>query len=160
MRLQPVDLTFSEHAPYACIHDADIAAPPAAVFDALADLDHWPLRFGAATRGEWITSPPHGIGAVRAVQVGALYLVECFIAWKRGARFSLTVVEANLPFARAMLEDWRIAPTRGGSRVTYAIYYAPPRWLRPFGGAITRRLERDTVAALASLKSWLEQGAT
>ena len=57
-------------APYACIHDADIAAAPAAVFETLADLDSWPQRFGAATHGEWITSPPHGIGAVRAVQVG------------------------------------------------------------------------------------------
>jgi hypothetical protein len=157
MRLHPVDLSFAERAPYACIHDADVAAPPAAVFDALADLDSWPQRFGASTGGEWITSPPHGIGAVRAVQVGALYLVECFVAWEPGARFSFTVIEANLPFARAMLEDWRIVPTRSGSRVTYAIYYAPPLWLRPFAGAITRRIEREAVATLNNLKGWVEQ---
>lgn len=157
MRLQPVDLAFIERAPYACIHDADIAAPPTAVFGALADLDSWPKRFGAAVRGEWITSPPHGIGTVRTVQSGALYLVECFVAWEPGARFSFTVVDANLPFARAMLEDWRIVPTRSGSRVTYAIYYAPPLLLRPFAGAITRRIERDAKTTLANLKLWIEQ---
>jgi hypothetical protein len=158
MRLQPVDLTFAERAPYACICDADIAAPPAAVFAALADLDSWPQRFGAATRGEWVTSAPHGIGSVRAVQVGALYLVECFVVWEPGARFTFSVIHANLPFARALLEDWRIAPIRRGSRVTYAIYYAPPFWLRPFAAAITRRLARDATAALANLKDWVERG--
>ena len=158
MRLQAVDLSFIERAPYACIHDADVAAPPAAVFEALADLESWPRRFGAATRGEWITSPPHGIGAVRAVQLGMFYLVECFVAWEPGVRFAFTVIEANLPFARAMLEDWQIAPTRQGSRVTYAIYYAPPLCLRPFAGVITRRIERDARATLANLKDWVEQG--
>lgn len=157
MRVRPVDLSFAERAPYACIHDADVAALPAAVFAALADLDRWPQRFGPATRGEWITSPPHGIGAVRAVQVGALYLVECFVAWEPGARFSFSVIEANLPFARALLEDWRIAPTRTGSRVTHAIYFAPPPWLRPFAGALARRIEREAVATLANLKGWVEQ---
>jgi hypothetical protein len=159
MRLQPVDLTFAEHAPYACIHDADLAADPAAVFAALADLDSWPKRFGAATRGEWVTSAPHGIGSVRAVHVGALYLVEGFVAWQPGERFSFAVLQANLPFARAMLEDWRITPTRRGSRVTYAIYYAPPWWLRPFAARIVRRIERDATSTLANLKQYVECGA-
>ena len=159
MRVQPVDLSFAERAPYALIHDADIAAEPAAVFETLADHESWPERFGAGVRGEWVTSPPHGIGAVRTVQSGALYLVECFVAWETATRFSFTVIEANLPFARAMLEDWRIAPLRQGSRVTYAIYYEPPYWLRPFAGAITRRIEREAVATLNNLKRWLERGA-
>lgn len=156
MHLQPVDLTFAERAPYACIHDADLAASPAAVFDALADLDSWPKRFGAATSGEWVTSEPHGIGSVRAVHIGAFYLVEGFVAWQPGERFSFAVLQANLPFARAMLEDWRITPTRRGSRVTYAIYYAPPWWLRPFASAVVRRIERDATATLANLKQYVE----
>ncbi|MFN8641738.1 MAG: SRPBCC family protein [Candidatus Binatia bacterium] len=131
MQLQPVDLSFAQRAPYACIHDGDVAAPPAVVFGALADLESWPRRFGPTTRGEWVTSAPHGVGSVRTVWVGALYLVEGFVAWEPGSRFSFAVLQANLPFARAMLEDWRIAPTARGSRVTYAIYYAPPWWLRP-----------------------------
>jgi hypothetical protein len=159
MRVQPVDLSFAERATYALIHDADIAAEPAAVFEVLADHESWPERFGAGVRGEWVTSPPHGIGAVRTVQSGALYLVECFVAWEPATRFSFTVIEANLPFARAMLEDWRIAPLRQGSRVTYAIYYEPPVWLRPFAGAITRRIEREAVATLNNLKRWLERGS-
>jgi ribosome-associated toxin RatA of RatAB toxin-antitoxin module len=158
MRLQPVGLDFAAGAPYACIHDADIAAAPAAVFDVLADLENWPRRFGPATQGEWITSAPHGIGAVRAVQVGALYLAECFVAWEPGRRFAFTVIEANVPFARAMLEDWQITPTRQGSRVTYAIYYAPPLLLRPFAAAITRRLDRTAQATLATLKRSVEEG--
>ena len=159
MRLHPVDLSFIERAPIACIHDADVAAEPAAVFDALADLESWPRRFGAGVRGEWITSAPHGIGAVRAVQIGMFYLVECFVAWEPGARFSFTVIEANLPFARALLEDWRIVPTRHGSRMTYAIYYEPSLWLRPFVGVVTRRIERDALATLDNLKRWVERGS-
>jgi hypothetical protein len=158
MHLQPVDLSFAGRAPYACIHDADIAAPPGVVFDALVDLDSWPRRFGPSTRGEWITSPPHGIGSVRAVWIDALSLVEAFVAWEPGARLGVAVLEANLPFARALLEDWGIAPARRGSRVTYAIYYAPPWWLRPFAAAIMRRLERDAAATLASLTRWVESG--
>lgn len=158
MAPQPVDLSFAAHAPYACIHDADVPAAPAAVFDALADLDSWPRRFGPGTRGEWVTSPPHGVGSVRAVQAGALYLIEAFVAWEPGVRFSFAVVQANLPFARALLEDWRIAPTARGSRVTYAIYYAPPWWLRPFAPAIVRRLERAALATLRNLRDWLATG--
>lgn len=159
MRLQAVDLSFADRAPYACIHDADVAAPPAAVFAALADLDSWPQRFGAGTRGEWVTSAPHGVGSVRAVRTGALHLVEAFVAWQPDARVSLTIVEANLPFAHALLEDWRIAPTRAGSRVTYAVYYAPPWWLRPFAAAIVRRLEREALATLRNLAAWVERAA-
>lgn len=155
MQLQSVDLSFAERAPYACIHDADLAAPPAAVFEALADLDSWPRRFGSATHGEWVTSPPHGVGSVRAVWVGALYLVEGFVAWEPGVRFSFAVLQANLPFARALLEDWRIAPSRRGCRITYAIYYAPPWWLRPFAAAIVRRIDRDAVATLGNLQHWV-----
>jgi hypothetical protein len=154
MRLEPVDLSFAERAPYACIHDADVAAPPGAVFDALVDVDG-PGRLGPSRRGEWVTSPPHGIGSVRAVWVGTLYLVEGFVAWEPAARLSCAVLQANLPFARAMLEDWRIVPTRRGSRVTAALYYAPPWWLRPFAAAIVRRLEREAVATLATLKHWM-----
>lgn len=152
MHLLPVDLGFADYAPYAIIHDADVAATPERVFAVLADLDAWPRRFGPSTRGEWVTSPPHGIGSVRAVHAGALWLVEAFVAWQPGARFSFAVLEANLPFARAMLEDWRIAPTRHGSRVTYAIYYAPPWWLRPFAGPVVRRLEREARATLENLR--------
>lgn len=159
MRLQPVDLTFAAHAPYACINDADIAASPAVVFEALADLEGWPARFGPATRGEWITSPPHGIGTVRAVQVGAMYLAECFVAWEPGRRFAFTIIEANLPFARSMLEDVQIAASRGGSRVTYAIYYAPPLLLRPFAGFITRRIAREGKTTLLKLKQSIEATA-
>jgi hypothetical protein len=158
MHLQPVDPSFAASAPYACLHDADIAAPPGVVFDALVDLDSWPRRFGPSTRGEWITSPPHGIGSVRAVWIGALSLVEGFVAWEPGARLGVAVLETNVPFARALLEDWCIAPARRGSRVTYAIYYAPPWWLRPFAAAIMRRLEREAVATLASLTRWVESG--
>lgn len=156
MRLQPVDLSFAARAPYACIHDTDIAAPPAAVFDALADLESWPVRFGPATRGEWITTPPHGIGTVRAVQVGAFYLVECFVAWEPGRRFAFTIIEANLPFARAMLEDVRIVESRAGSRVTSAVYYAPPLLLRPVAAAIARRIDRTSRATLMNLKQSIE----
>lgn len=159
MLLTPVDLSFADRAPYACIHDADIAAAPAAVFEALADMESWPKRFGAGVSGEWVTSPPHGVGSVRAVHSGALFLVEAFLAWEPGARFSFAVLQANLPFARAMLEDWRIVPTRRGSRVTYAIYYAPPWWLRPFARRIVRRIEREAIATLANLKHHVERGA-
>lgn len=155
--LRPIDLAFADSAPYACIHDADVAAAPDAVFAALADMESWPKRFGAGVTGEWVTSPPHGIGSVRAVHSGALFLVEAFVAWEPGARFSFAVLEANVPFARAMLEDWRIVPTRRGSRVTYAIYYEPPWWLRPFARRVLRRIEREATSTLANLKQWTER---
>ena len=65
-------------------------------------------------------------------------------------------MEANLPFARAMLEDWRIVPTRRGSRVTYAIYYEPPWWLRPFARRVLRRIEREATSTLANVKQYAE----
>jgi hypothetical protein len=122
---------WSGRAPVQIHHDLFLPAPPAAVFDVLADSAGWTTWFTGMRRVR-IEGRATGLGTRRTVWVGATTVHEHFIVWEPPARLTLHIVESNVPGLRVMAEDYRIAPAPGGSTLSITIgveAHVPLRYL-------------------------------
>jgi hypothetical protein len=121
--LQPVGPDFFEAAPYRTQRTVSLAAAPADVFAALADDPAgWGEWFPGFTRtGRYLTGPPHGVGAERAMRLGGAGLVETVIVREEPTRWAFRVSQGSMPLVRAMAEDYRLAETPGGTALTWTL---------------------------------------
>ena len=158
--LQPVGPEFFEAAPYRTVRTASIAAPPAAVFAALADDPAgWGEWFPGFTRtGRFLSGPPHGVGSERAMRLGGVDLVETVIVREEPTRWAFRVSQGSMPLVRAMAEDYRLAETPTGTDLTWTLALDVAGPTLPTGAAVgtiagslvgvaARRLERRLQAA-------------
>ncbi|MFD4343542.1 SRPBCC family protein [Streptomyces coelicoflavus] len=115
-RLRPVGLDFVETAPVRLVFARDVPAAPDAVFRALAEeVPGWPAWFSAVTFAR-----PIGDGAGREIRLrGGMRFVETVLAAERPEVYACRVDVTNVPGARAMLEEWRLAPAGTGTRVRW-----------------------------------------
>lgn len=153
--LREVGLDFVERAPVRLVFAREIAAPPEPVFRALAeDVPGWAEWFSAVTLAR-----PLDDGARREVRLrGGTRFEETILAAKSPEVYAYRVDVTNAPGARAMVEEWRLAPAGTGTRVqwTFAVDgTAPFRFTfglaraglgRTFRGAVTA-LDRRLAAA-------------
>ncbi|MGX1882898.1 SRPBCC family protein [Streptomyces sp. NPDC055287] len=157
-RLRPVELDFAETAPTRLVFAAEVAAPPEAVYRALAeDVTGWPAWFGAVTMCR-----PTADGAGREVRLrGGTRFQETILAREPGERYAYRVDVTNAPGIRALLEEWRLAPAAGpGTRVRWTFAAAGPAPLglalrlgRPGLGRAFRGAVRSLDRRLASTPS-------
>ncbi|MCK7624794.1 SRPBCC family protein [Streptomyces sp. RS10V-4] len=147
-RLRSVELDFAASAPLRLVFTAETAAPPAAVYAALADdVPGW---------AEWFTgvsqAAPVDGGRCRAVRLaGGTRFAETVLAAEPGARYAYRVDTTNAPVLRALLEEWRLTPAGGGTRVRWTFAADGPaafRWLMPLARPALGRAFRDSVRAL------------
>ncbi|MEV6510413.1 SRPBCC family protein [Streptomyces sp. NPDC051642] len=145
-QLRPVGLDFIDTAPVRLVFAQEMAAAPEAVFRALNDdVPGWAEWFSAVTSAR---SVDDGVG--RDVRLrGGGYFRETVIAAKSAEVYAYRVDVTNAPGARAMAEEWRLAPAGGGTRVqwTFAVdgtaafkgvvRVAKPGLGRAFRGAVT-----------------------
>ncbi|MFB6772636.1 SRPBCC family protein [Streptomyces sp. NPDC056337] len=115
-RLRPVGLDFVETAPVRLVFAREISAAPDAVFRALAeDVAGWPTWFSAVTLAR-----PIGADAGREVRLrGGTRFVETVLTAERPEVYAYRVDVTNAPGARAMAEEWRLAPAGTGTRVQW-----------------------------------------
>ena len=110
--MRPVDLEFFDTAPYRFVTTEVIHQPGERIFAAIADdpagWGHWFPGFSKT--GRYVTPPPHGPGSTRDVAMGGVRYRETVLAWEPPFRWSFYVDQAGLPFARALAEDYRVAP--------------------------------------------------
>ncbi|MDT0542783.1 MULTISPECIES: SRPBCC family protein [Streptomyces] len=148
-RLRPVGLGYVRTAPLRLVFVAEAAAPPEAVFTALADVEGWPrwYRQVAAAR-----STDDGRGREIRLKGGTRF-TETVMAADPAERYAYRVDRTNIPGLRALLEEWRLVPSPYGTgslvRYTFAVDGVAPlrgalRLLRPG----LRRAFRDAVRAL------------
>ncbi|MEU9251844.1 SRPBCC family protein [Streptomyces sp. NPDC048270] len=130
-RLRPVGMDFIETAPVRLVFAAEAAAPPEAVYQALAEeVEAWPRWFGAVT----LARPTHG-GAGREVRLrGGVRFRETIMAADPEQRYAYRVDETNAPGVRALLEEWRLTPAGSGTHVRWTFAADGPT---PFRLALT-----------------------
>ncbi|WP_327417938.1 SRPBCC family protein [Streptomyces sp. NBC_01233] len=115
-RLRPVGLDFIDDAPIRLVFATEAAAPPEAVYQALAEeVAGWPSWFKAVT----LARPTHG-GAGREVRLmGGVRLQETIMAADPEQRYAYRVDTTNAPGVRALLEEWRLTPAGSGTHVRW-----------------------------------------
>ncbi|CAL9325911.1 SRPBCC family protein [Streptomyces sp. SudanB52_2052] len=146
-RLRPVGLDFAGTAPVRHVFTREMSVPPEAVYRALADVPGW---------ADWFPQ----VKAARAVDAGA----GRDITLSAGVRFRETVLAAeepgvyayrvdvtNAPGVRAIVEEWRLTPAGGGTRVRWTFATDGTAAYRLFMKAFRAgqaRAFRDAVTAL------------
>ncbi|MEV7441716.1 SRPBCC family protein [Streptomyces sp. NPDC091204] len=115
-RLRPVGLDFIDDAPIRLVFATEAAAPPEAVYQALAEeVAGWPSWFKAVT----LARPTNG-GAGREVRLmGGVRLQETIMAADPEQRYAYRVDTTNAPGVHALLEEWRLTPAGSGTHVRW-----------------------------------------
>ncbi len=124
-----------------------IAAPPAQVWETIADHESWSEWFPPVSRVERIDSAD-AVGGHRRVHIGRVVVEEEFLAWEPDARFAFTLTGCTLPGVVSMVEDVSLAPVGDAAtevRYTQAVQTVGARWSAPLlrralPGAIDRGL--------------------
>ncbi|MGW1953362.1 SRPBCC family protein [Streptomyces sp. NPDC001920] len=146
--LREVELDFIERAPVRHVFAREMSAAPEAVFHALAeDVPGWAQWFSAVT----LARPLDG-GARREVRLrGGTRFEETILVAKSPEVYAYRVDVTNAPGARAIVEEWRLAPAGTGTRLqwTFAVDgTAPFRFAFGLARAGLGRVFRDTVTTL------------
>ncbi|MDL2075015.1 SRPBCC family protein [Streptomyces sp. GXMU-J15] len=148
-QLRHEELDFVQNAPVRLVFAREIAAPPDAVFTALADdVTGWTDWFAAVTRAE----PVEGGSPGRLIRLrGGVRFTESVLAADRPERYAYRVDATNTPGLRALVEEWRLDPAGTGTRVRWTFAADGPA---PFRGLLRAarpglgRSFRDAVTAL------------
>lgn len=145
-QLAAVPLEWVSEAPLRLVYHQEIAAPPARVYDALADDPATWTWFPTLTGGRFPTDE-RGVGAPRHVTVQGAKFTETVMAADPGRRWAYRVDTSTAPLARALIEDWVLTEVPATStrpaatRIAYTFALDPlPR---------TRRLVGATGAGIA-----------
>ncbi|WP_406207582.1 MULTISPECIES: SRPBCC family protein [unclassified Streptomyces] len=146
--LREVGLDFVGTAPVRHVFAREITAPPEAVHHALAeDVSGWTEWFSAVTLAR-----PLDDGARREIRLkGGTRFEETILATKSPELYAYRIDITNAPGARAMVEEWRLAPAGSGTRVqwTFAVDgTAPFRFAFGLARPGVGRAFRDAVTAL------------
>lgn len=124
--LQATDLAFIASAPFRFDTISILPAAPERVFRAFSEPRELAWFIAGFRKSEWQTAEPHGVGAVRQLDLQGVSFRETFIAWEPGRRFCFAIDALTLPAMRRMIEDIQIEPWSGGrSRLLWSVYYEP-----------------------------------
>ncbi|KAB1988949.1 SRPBCC family protein [Streptomyces triticiradicis] len=115
-RLRPVGPEFVETAALRLVFAREVAAPPEAVFSALAeDVSGWSEWFSAVTLAR-----PTADGAGREVRLrGGGRFEETVLVARAPEVYAYRVDSTNAPGLRALAEEWRLTPAGRGTRVQW-----------------------------------------
>lgn len=118
----PVGLDFLETAPHRFSNTVDLAITPKQLFEVFEDADAWPHWVRVINQVTWTSPKPRGVGTTRTVAMHAgLTVDEEFLAWEEGRPMSFRFNATTRKPIRGFLEDYRVEPTPGGCRLTWAI---------------------------------------
>ncbi|UNO38896.1 SRPBCC family protein [Streptomyces sp. MST-110588] len=115
-QLRPVDLDFLDSAPLRLVFAAEVAASPEEMYVALAkDVAGWSHWFTGVSRAVATDG-----GAARDVRLkGGTRLRETVMVAERDRRYTYRVDAVGVPGPHALMEDWRLIPAGGGTRVRW-----------------------------------------
>lgn len=151
-RCRAENISFLDRAKIKEVNFVEIDATPEQIFTVLKDPDSWPSWFKAIDKVTWTSAYPLAEGATRTVRLGPLSVDEYFFLWEENARYAFCFTRTNLPFVKALVEDYRLeALANGKTRFTYTVAYDPGRLFGltgPIGRAFLARTFRKGCAEL------------
>ncbi|MFI6033344.1 SRPBCC family protein [Streptomyces sp. NPDC051315] len=115
-RLRPEEIGFVGTAPVRLVFAREVSAPPDRVFRALAeDVPGWAAWFPAVTSARAVDG-----GAGREVRLrGGTRFRETVLVAQAPEVYAYRVDVTDAPGVRALVEEWRLAPSGEGTRVQW-----------------------------------------
>lgn len=158
--LAPCDLLEAPGLPFRFELEAELPAPPARVFAALAEPSTWPLWYADMVKATWTSRSPRGVGSTRQVELKGLAAREQFVLWQPGRRLAFAAIEASLPLVRKLVEDFKLDPTSdGGTRLAWRVHYEPTWYMRPLHPVLRLVFGRLFARSLDGLRAYLRASA-
>ncbi|MFB7513601.1 SRPBCC family protein [Streptomyces sp. NPDC056144] len=117
-RLRPVELDFTASAPVRLAFTTTLAAPPSAVYRAVAvEVGSMPAWFTAVS-----SAVPSGDGSGRTIRLrGGIRFEETILASEPDLRYAYRVDATNAPAVTAMAEEWSLSPAGKGTRLRWVM---------------------------------------
>ena len=157
--LAPVGANYGDEAPFHFRNEVRLAAPPAAVFDLLVAPEPWSKWFPDMLSGEWVTEPPRGVGSKRSMVLKVQSVVEHFLVYEPGVRWTFRLDRATLPLTTAFVEDYQLSPTDdGGTLLVWLVHYRPRLILRPLHPILRPIFGKMFVDGCAALQKFVAEG--
>lgn len=117
-----VGLEFIDNAPLKFSDSVDLAITPAQLFEVLADAESWPHWASVITKVTWTSPEPRGVGTTRVVDMrGGIVGDEEFLAWEPNTRMAFRFNSSSTSALAAFAEDYRVAETAEGCRLTWTL---------------------------------------
>lgn len=155
-RLETLD--FLDRATVKEVNTVEIESSPEAIFAVLKDPESWPRWFKAIDKVTWTSPYPLGEKATRTVRLGPLSVDEYFFLWEENVRYAFCFTRTNLPFVKALVEDYRLEPLGNGkTRFTYTVAYDPGRLFCLTGGVGKAFLARTFRKGCAELGDYMKR---
>jgi Polyketide cyclase / dehydrase and lipid transport len=136
-------IDFLDTAPEKVVNIVEVAASPEAIFKVFEDGSAWAKWFKGITDVTWTSPKPFGVGTTRNVSLGAMKVSEHFFIWEQNKRFSFYFTETNLPFVKALVEDYQLEIIdKNTTRFIYTVAYEPSLLLKlsgPIGKSALRK---------------------
>ena len=154
---QSVDISFLNTAKVKVINTVEIKASAEEIFATFEDPDAWPLWFKGINKVIWTSEKPYRVNTTRTVLLGPLKIWEHFFIWEQNQRFAFFFTKTNLPFVKALLEDYQLEKIdESTTRFTYTVAYDPSFILALTGPIGRAALKANFTKAAKSLVRYME----
>lgn len=123
--LRHVDDEFLRDAPLVVRSSVQLKAQPDAVWEALGSDEMWSW-LPVVDQLEWQSPKPYAAGSIRRLRLGKLVTVdEEFYRWDEGKRATFRVVGQSRKVLDALIEDFVLVPSEGGTELTWTMAASP-----------------------------------
>ena len=152
---QKVDIDWLERAQARFSNEVDVALSPDELFGVLARADTWPRWAKVITHVEYTSPEPFGVGTTRVVTMrGGMVGDEEFLAWETGRQMAFRFNTSATKGLRAFLENYRLEPIAGGTRLTWELGMetaGPSKLFAPISTPVTNAMFRRFLKNLQEL---------
>ncbi|WP_051472162.1 SRPBCC family protein [Patulibacter minatonensis] len=153
--LRHVDDAFLKDAPLVVRSSVQLRAQPSEVWEVLGSDEMWSW-LPVIDRLEWQTPRPHVAGSVRRLRIGKfLTLDEEFYRWDTDRRATFRVVGQSRRVVDALIEDFLLVPSEGGTELTWTMAFAPLKGARLPLGLLAPVLRPGNTLAISGIKKLL-----
>ena len=159
-QLRAVELDFLKDAPNRWDFEAEVDAPPAVVFAAIAaDPSTWTQWFPDLEEGSYEGDGPPGVGTRRQVSQSGVTYRETMLAWDAPTRWAYRVDESSGDMFRALAEDWVVEPKGDHSVVRWTFAIDPNPAIVPLLDDLPAIVGKVFEDAMAGLNDYIAQEA-
>ena len=152
-KVQAADIAFAAAARGRFEHVITTRLDPQRAFEAIVAPEQLGRWLPDLKKAAWEGAPPHGVGSHRTVVLKSIGVQEHVLLHEPGVRFAFTIARASLPILNRMVEDFRLEPVAGGTRVHWTIAWEPRWFARPLVPVLAPRFGAMFAKAAANLEA-------